>query len=529
MNYSSEKDLTPDFNLTSSKENESTLNSSILNSAKFNTKKLNSKTPNSSQFDFQTFPTLNLLFLNNNIYFNNNNNQNTNNTNLTSTVLRVNLYSRKRQASLNDSVSLGIPQIYCNKLHENMKKMASSSSSPSTRTESISPPASPKARIKNSFMSLTSDLCASYRPMTPPMSISSSPFSSNNNSIYYASSSERKSESDSNDSLLNDLFQNQEKYFKSELLFASDSTTTSNHLLNTPPTSSSNSLNLFNSKSLITTPTTFPSLLSLPLLKNSNISNNENESDIPHNMSNFISQSPKVLVSNHQLVVDLCSSTQNNLKLNDPSSQMQDEDEMGDGELLNNKNKRKLNSTNSTSMSTSKSVNQASSQNTNMTVNNLEQQQDNESTSRRLLLLLGKTSNTEYSGELNASDSNTNETKPEAYHYNGSVNQGDAFKELKLVESQANSEKKCIDQQFEADNNGKSANEWSNFEEPMIAINNTNNSSSNNVYKSYNINLSKLNEFKNANGDPSTLMIKPNLIKKLPRSNFPLSSSPVRV
>jgi hypothetical protein len=263
VNYSSEKDLTPDFNLTSSKENESTLNSSILNSAKFNIKKLNSKTPNSSQFDFQTFPTLNLLFLNNNIYFNNN--QNTSNTNLTSTVLRVNLYSRKRQASLNDSVSLGIPQIYCNKLHENMKKMASSSSSP-TRTESISPPASPKARIKNSFMSLTSDLSASYRPMTPPMSISNSPFSSNNNSIYYASSLEQKIESDSNDSLLNDLFQNQEKYFKSELLFASDPTT-SNHLLNTPPTSSSNSLNLFNSKSLITTPTTFPSLLSFPLLK----------------------------------------------------------------------------------------------------------------------------------------------------------------------------------------------------------------------------------------------------------------------
>ncbi len=75
---------------------------------------------NKNDFDFQTFPTLSLLFQNNKFYFNNSNNNttnstNTNNSNLTSNLFKINLYSRKR--SLNASSSMP-PPVICSKIHK---------------------------------------------------------------------------------------------------------------------------------------------------------------------------------------------------------------------------------------------------------------------------------------------------------------------------------------------------------------------------------------------------------------------------
>ncbi len=126
------------------------------------------------------------------------------------------------------------------------------------------------------------------------------------------------------------------------LINSPDSTTPPTSFLLTPQTTITNqpiklsnvALNLYQSQistpppdrgslANITTPTSFPNSKEkiLPIPSDNTTSN------CCFN-SSLISQSPKVLVSNHQLVTDLCSFTQNQLKINTSTNTMNTDDDL---------------------------------------------------------------------------------------------------------------------------------------------------------------------------------------------------------
>lgn len=245
-------------------------------------------------FEFHSFPTLSLVLLNNRFWISTSSTT-TSNTSvrvnnsinlLRSNLVRVGLYSRKRN-SFSETItnSIGIPLIPCSLGHQSssddsqvetgeIDNTISSSSSSSLKPLISSPPP-----LQQQF----------YLPhwstimMTPGSPVTAS------NSLFRRSSVE--SSANEND-LAVDLLDEQEKFQKSS------STTLT----------------------LITTPTSFNSSPSF-LFKDdsSREEKSESSSSSSSSVKNFlISQSPKVLVSNHQL--DLCTHATNNLKLDEPMS-----------------------------------------------------------------------------------------------------------------------------------------------------------------------------------------------------------------
>ena len=305
-----------------------------------------------AEFDFQSFPSINLLFANNSIYLNNNtfpshkhylsNRLNYLNppvpttttsstvTHFSTTMLRVTLHSRKRSVSPTNSTSIsgkyGIPQVTCSK----DQSFCSQLSSLLNKRNNL------RMECKlNKNMTKTSGFDEENRAMqnyfTLPhwSTILQSPLNSSSNQLL-----------DDNSSLSYDLLKAQSSYIDTNNLEVelTPEPTPNPTPIQTPFTLKPNAP--------ITTPTSFGSLSLFP----ANL--NELGEVKPENATNtlIISQSPKVLVSNHQLLVDLCAYTQNNLNLVDEKGGFKFNDDNSDAaenseseeKAQTMKNKRKL-------------------------------------------------------------------------------------------------------------------------------------------------------------------------------------------
>lgn len=268
-------------------------------------------------FDFQTFPSLNLLLANNKFYVGNTNSQL--GSQLTATQLQVSLLSRKRTGNRNQ------PLVDCIGNH--------TTQTTKTTTSSITQPISIGGGLKlpSNITNASSAMVGGNKHFLLPhwSSIMTSPHMNQQlqpggsdheidqpklAQTWASPNSDLTPDTTPVQTPTNIPSQQQQFKFPSGLsLFHSANTTSTATTNNSSSINNVSSSAQFLSNSPITTPTSFPDSLPFPHLLSIQPTNNQHQSasnqyNISPPSSHFqISQSPKVLVSNHQLLSDLCS------------------------------------------------------------------------------------------------------------------------------------------------------------------------------------------------------------------------------
>ena len=267
------------------------------------------------EFDFQTFPTLNLLFSNNKFYVNHpvtSQSHSSTLNHLSSTKFKVNLLSKKRLPNCN----LKIPKVNCSAHHlqsAHSSGLCTSSLSMAFQGNDLNGVTQPVS-IRNSQTFKQIAAKSFFKNSRNAQGISENSDCRHYFLPHWSSIMATPSHTNIkiNELLHDQSMPNQEVLSNSDLNELTPDTTP----LHSPTQQQMKSLKLSSCSSqnkklanwlTFTSPTYFPSKFSL-------LSNDYEAANGTNPNTSLISQSPKVLLSNHQLV-DLCSYTQNQLRL----------------------------------------------------------------------------------------------------------------------------------------------------------------------------------------------------------------------
>jgi hypothetical protein len=270
------------------------------------------------EFDQHSFPSINFVLLDNKLFVNNNKNLSKKfstsqlNLNLKSSVLKVNLYSRKRHSFSSQSSStccfnFGLPQLVCNKSHYFQANEKMSEEESTNQKEHFVFKAK-EGFLTNVLSNMNINLNQNSNPLFKhsksnennlPQQWSSSPVFMTPFTHKNECRNSMTPTSIFNTSLVDMQHENEPVSFTSYI--------SNESVLSSFPTPSQSSADIkLAPKCLITTPTSFqmtPS--SFFQTKNSyNISGNFDDTDDSNLTNSLICQSPKVLVSNHHFSID---------------------------------------------------------------------------------------------------------------------------------------------------------------------------------------------------------------------------------